>query len=403
MSQTLFELRIYSGLHAGAKVSLSGLDQTIVLGSASDNDVILRDAHFKTAQITLTENGWRWLGLDAEKILPWGACVKVEELVIGVAYLNSAWPEVGSLTIGWEPVASADLAQHSPQPETVVESDVSPDNALALAPEPKETPTFLAAKAKPDRKTAKYIVLAGLVLGMVWAVFLLQSPRPQPIVAESEEGVRLPTGAAAPTSTDQLAMLRNAVKATGYDHHIRIVPQPEGKFQLIGVLANEAQLDELLRAASAVTRKIFPSVLIQSEFVARLNALQPQLPAGIVPQALPVGVVGIQSQADQATSVAQAKELIQRELPELVSFQITNPEPASSVAQQPSEKPLAARPNSRLPKVAAIQSGPHSYVLLASGQKVMPGGGFADHKLLRIEDNALVLEDKSGQTIRWTR
>jgi hypothetical protein len=397
VSQPALELRIYTGLHSGAKAAFTAPDQIVNLGSDPANDVILRDASFATAQITLLQEGWRWVQAEVDQTIPWASCVRIADLVLGVDYQYAEWPSPDNLQIALQQgaaISPAALVDEVNTPQTEPEQ-AGAEPIMRIAPD--EAPAFLNKVAKPHGSFLKLAIAASvLALGAALLVLGLQTDgKPEVAIAQAK--------ALQPNNTAQLTALKQAVAAAGYAKLVRVQAQAEGKFQLIGVVGNEAQLDDLLRAASTVTRRISPNVLTQSEFSARLKTLAPQLPQGVEAQALAIGVVGFKANAALAASLLQAKELIRRELPEMVVFELAaaDAEPVAQRALGASQSQLLK--TSLLPKVAAIQSGPHSYVLLLNGRKIMPGGSLENHKLLQIEDNALVLEDKSGQTVRVSR
>ena len=397
MSQPALELRIYTGLHAGAKAAFTAPDQIVSVGSDPNNDVILRDASFATAQITLQQEGWRWVQGDVDQTIPWAACVRIADLVLGVDYQDAAWQSPDH----WQ-IALQQGAANPPEAliDEAITTQTGPEQAAAapaMRITPDETPAFLSKDAKPRRNFLMPAISAGvLALCVALGVLGLQRAE-QPVVVNTQATILQPN------NTAQLTALQNAVATAGYAKLVRVQPQAEGKFQLIGVVDNEAQLDDLLRAASTVTRRISPHVLTQSEFTARLKTLAPQLPQGVEAQALATGVVGLKANATLAASLRQAQDLIRRELPEMVVFDLAAADAVPNAQPAPGASQSHLLKNTLLPKVAAIQSGPNSYVLLVNGRKVMPGGGLENHKLLRIEDNALVLEDKSGQTVRVSR
>ncbi len=86
MTVPMFELRIYAGVHAGAKVGISSLEETLLLGSDPDNEVILRDAPFVRETLRLSEAGWHWPGANLESAIAWGQAVKMDNLIFSVDY-----------------------------------------------------------------------------------------------------------------------------------------------------------------------------------------------------------------------------------------------------------------------------------------------------------------------------
>lgn len=398
MSTALLELRIYAGLHAGAKVGIRSLEDTLVLGSDPKNDVILRDASFTSESLHLSEAGWHWQGANPELVIPWGQAVQMGSLVFAVDYQSAPWPQHQAWTIAWSHEASVSpvhaLAEPAPVPV-----DVEPSEPLL------ETTALSSAPAQTGRtvlhssyRVAAMVAALSLLLLIVWWNTRLE-------VEHTGSTVDIATAIQTKVSSsqaDNVTLLQRAVESVGFGRQVRVVALPQDKFQLIGVVANEGELDAVLRAASTVTRKIVPNVLIQDEFAARLQALVSQLPSTVMTEAVPVGVVSLRNIAAQNEALTEAKRLIQQELPELVAFRVESNLTAVAEAT-PRDTETYALQQRLKKKIAAIQSGPNAYVLLASGQKVMPGGGLEHHQLLSIEDQSLLFQDAHGNTIRLQR
>jgi len=57
----------------------------------------------------------------------------------------------------------------------------------------------------------------------------------------------------------------------------------------------------------------------------------------------------------------------------------------------------------KLPKCIAVQGGTNSYVMLASGERLLPGASINGYRLAAIEDSAIVVEDRGGRRYRIPR
>lgn len=162
------------------------------------------------------------------------------------------------------------------------------------------------------------------------------------------------------------------------------------------MVQDQDQLESLLRDVMALTRKVTPHLLIQSEFEAHVQSLQSMLPPDTKITASAGGQVWLTNGQEDPSELLETIALVRRELPEAVKVSSGPVKLHPSAALPPAQVP-------GLPSILAFQSGPQAYVLLANGERILPGGQIRQWRLVSIENQALVLEDATGQTRRFER
>ncbi|MEI7786122.1 MAG: hypothetical protein WCK08_17150, partial [Betaproteobacteria bacterium] len=83
------------------------------------------------------------------------------------------------------------------------------------------------------------------------------------------------------------------------------------------------------------------------------------------------------------------------------------PPPPPPPPPEPAPAPVLAAPPAPvfppLPVIAAVVGGPRPFLLLADGQKWLPGGRLAGLVLQAIDDTTMVFEDGQGNVLRKPR
>jgi hypothetical protein len=105
--------------------------------------------------------------------------------------------------------------------------------------------------------------------------------------------------------------------------------------------------------------------------------------------------VWLSSESGEGAEMEAAITRVKEALPQAVQVR------TGAAKSRPAAKPLSDVV--ALPSVVAFQSGPQAYVLLANGERILPGGQINRLRLIRIEDQTLVLEDAAGQSRRFER
>jgi hypothetical protein len=389
------QLRVLSGWHQGACVDLNTAAGELSLGSDVTNDVVLRDAPFAQARVLWQTGTWRLAQDDAVLELPHGQALAwttlrlvIDESSAPWDYPNAQpWPVPASID---EPV---DLALAAPErTEALAAEPIQPlpDNTVS-GPEGMAIHGASWLRRMGQRRSAR-LGLVGLCSMLTvaavaaWTQLHHQTPQALP--------PNLPLEMATPHLVDQ-AQLQAVIEKAGLKDVVRVEKADGQRHALLGVVQDQDQLEALLRDVMVLTRKVIPHLLVQREFEAHVQSLQSLLPPGMQIAAEAGGQVWLTSDRHEASELQEAVALVRRELPEAVQVRTGTGMPRPALAQ--------ISPMAGLPPIVAFQSGPQAYVLLANGERILPGGQLKHLRLIRIEDQALVLEDAEGQTRRFER
>lgn len=418
--QEAVELRILSGVHRGAVVSLAGEGAVWSMGHAADNDVILRDAPFAKATLRGESRSWHWT-LDEDSAAkiesvdwPVGAGVRIGHLAMMLAICDSGWEEPPAL--GW---VIDQACVHSLQMLEQAEDRGGLDNeALAATGLPESSAALtqsggaLSGSAVAVPRRPRLVVWGALSMGVVglsaWGLFATLTGSEASIAGAAGKrasGV-VASPAASASSAGELAdaalrsAVQRAVDALQVAGSIRVLPYTSGKAQLSGVVDSDETAEAVVRAASKVTTSLKMSLLSQAEFASRVQGLKGSVPEELTLRALPWGRVEVSGTvADRATK-DNVQSLLLEELPMAMGIEmkvLTAQELEAQEAKSAEDKRL------KMPPIAAVVSGPRPYLVMADGRKILPGGVVGNVRLADIEPQAVVFENEAGVQFRIAR
>jgi hypothetical protein len=437
------ELRIASGVHAGARIALPPAPEagtaTLSIGPGLDHDVVLSDAP-GSARLQFEEGNWRWAEQDFRAALTPGSAWKWGEVQFGLAAAGSDWSLPGALlfdrsvpraapTQDAVPSGASDTAAPAASP------DAGDERAMGLKQTSDESGgepgQFRDSEASrdpvraPARRTGLIAILATLVLvvaGALFAAFVGRKPA-EPAVARPST-----PEPAAPSNADPSAVMA-ALTGAGLDRHVRLIPLADGRIRLSGVVGDDDELDRAIAAVRRVTSRIVQGILTQREFAARVAALQLEAPQPVTLRAVPVGRVHLVDPERKGIDVRAVESWLARVLPEALAIEVPR---AAPLAETPARMegqagggaafataPAAAVPVAAIatlpavpsdqpplpgiPDIRLVMGGSNPYVVLGSGEKWLPGGRVGGWYLTSIESKALILEDTLGRQIRSPR
>lgn len=250
------ELRVLSGLHAGARCPLP--DGEAAIGADPDCDVVLADEGIALRQARLSAQDGRWQLLPAEggaagiALVP-GTAVFLGPVAIAVDAVNAPWPAV--------PDAPAQAAAEEAAPPAEAPSGTAP------APTPDTRPEFPAPARAQARRGLPAWPLALLVLAGVAAiaVALVTAPARQPAPA------RDPGTAAATPPTDGAAALAQRAEIARIAAQLglaadRMSVEPgAGRLRVKAVLLKDEDAEALSAALARLTPAPELRVLTESD------------------------------------------------------------------------------------------------------------------------------------------
>ncbi len=417
------ELRVLTGRHAGATVVLGSEDgasgpSSVSIGPGLDHDIVLSDAA-GSATLSRKDSGWQWAEADFNDLLPgpsrwrWGSV----SLALGPAGSNwQTLPErfdrasLGLGSFGDNGDAISPPQERSDQQQEAPQSEPAPSpEAIAEVGAPEGLVEPPKPRTKPKRVSGFTLVSAGVFAAILAGALLLKPQAVEPPPAAP------PVAEPAPVPPDPAAMTE-LIAAAGFASQVKVTAQPDGRLRLSGVVPSEADLDRLLAKVSTLTRRIVQRIITQDEFMLRLRALQTDVPVPVTLQGAPIGRVLVVE--DPALNIdEQALEAwVTRALPELVSFSVVprtelaeiiapvslepDPEP---IAQALPDLPASEPPFPPLPVIRLVVGGDSPYVMLASGEKWLPGGRIGEWTLAAVEPAAFLIQDVRGRLVRSPR
>ena len=410
-SGSVLQLRVVAGLHAGAAVLLDESHATtLTLGSGPGHDVVLRDAP-GSAELVSRESMWWWCEPGFERLLPadcswkWGAVhfsmtQQVAPWRTPLAWFFERLPVVDALDDEASAVNQVAPTTSSKMPD--VNDSEDPVFKAVPGESAVEHGRDFASKMR-DPTVSKGPGWVGALLGLLCASVALVwwlsvsddagSVVPPLVVPVASQGT--------PTNTvEDVARLIDVLHNKGYSDTVRVKVRDDGRPILLGVVADDDALDQLLAVVSQVTRRIVLNVMTEPEFKLRVQALQATAPPGTKLSALPIGLLEVQLSNAATTGWPNVQAWIDAELPEAVHVY------AAGLNVGSSKEALAHKIMPQLkagPEIKAILGGVNPYVLLANGEKWLPGGISQGWTLLAIDADALVLQNSKGESLRSPR
>jgi hypothetical protein len=362
------------------------------VGSEETNDVVLRDAPFAQARLLWDDSAWQ-LHMDSQSLeLPIGHALVWDGLRLVIAAAQASWdrPEEQSWP-HWSPTSeSLELPSSAPErADALATTSTEPLNSLRPEEIAVGDASWLRRMAQKRSTRLGLVGLGGMLTVAAvaaWTQLHDQTSKAVPPSMSQE----MPTPA--PISQAQLQAI---IQAAGLADVVRIEKADGQRHALWGVVQDQEQLENLLREVMALTRKVIPHLLIQSEFESHVQSLQPMLPPDMQVTAAAGGQVWLTSDRKDPSELQETIALVRRELPEAVQVR-SGPAQLRPAPALPAQAP-------GLPSILAFQSGPQAYVLLANGERILPGGHIRQWRLVSIENQVLVLEDATGQIRRFER
>jgi len=434
------ELRVTSGVHAGARIALPPASETgsatLSIGPGLDHDVVLSDAP-GSAQVRLEGGEWHWTEQDFKATVRSGGGWKWGPILLGLAPTNAAWSAPGALlfdrsalrsqiAVNREAGASSPLSPAADTPDrsgageatdSVEAAEATSGDATSLSSETITAPATPRSTGRRSSALAGLGILALLLFGWLLMMFLQRPPAERPVARAAPEQLT-PALAADPLAVSA------ALAGAGLDRRVRVIPLADGRVRLSGVVADDDELDRAIAAVRRSTSRIVQGILTQREFAARLAELQLEAPQPVSLRAAPVGRVLLLDAERPGLDLAGLKSWLAQVLPEAQELErveakrlaeaIATPGTAALAVAPPPPPPVTAigplptvpadqPPLPDLPEIRLVMGGSSPYVVLASGEKWLPGGRVGGWYLTSIEAQALILEDGLGRRLRSPR
>jgi type III secretion system YscD/HrpQ family protein len=341
-----FELRLLSGVHAGASLSLSP-GERLTIGRSRNCDVVLHDAPFDQASLEARSEGWVWLEPDGTRqLIPRGQGLTAGGLVLTVQSAGETWsaatelpiawtrPESGSAQAGVSLPAAIELADNgvgeggvsasfgSAAAGTLNESQAAAPLAADHAGEsPAQVAIEVARSRSSARRSKAWLLAPGAVLvGLAWYASGLTDPllglfRGAPVELPVEAAPLSPAVA----SGQDLARVLERITAAGFNDVVRAALRRDGRIEVTGVLESVDEQDQVVQLLSPERRWVALALLTQAEFAERVRDAARGLPEGLNAEALTGGRIRLTGLALRPEEGALARSIIEERLPQTVS------------------------------------------------------------------------------------
>ena len=356
-----FEFRVIQGPQAGASVPIA-CEQSLRVGSALDNDVVLPDAELRVV-LTLSEDGTLSLLVEEGQ----ASVGDVQAIAGQTMRIALGVPMVlGRAEVTVDRVGAAALARRHTAADDAQQATAF-TNALVQA-QAKQSSSWLNAHF---RKVLGFgvalVVAAGGLLTFAWA-----------------------TGHKTPELTQRVDDARRELAAAGLPMQVSVRGDQVQVSGHMGDAAQRQRVEAVLAHAGIQNAKLN---LWVNDAVAH-GATEVFRLSGIASKASTVapGKVQLETASADESLLAKAKEAALRDVPGLKQLDVVN--------TPPREASSARAVNDPGKRIASIVSGEPSYVVTQDGSRYFPGAVLpSGHRIQQILPNEVVL-DLHGQSSR---
>ena len=335
------ELRILSGVHEGARAPVPADGSPVRIGRSSECELILRDAAFESATLVCEAGQWRLaIGNEPAVALNLGEAARLGVVLVQVSDAQAAWPDLNTLIVGFEQLAAegsdphtapvtapTDPAQLTSGPEGLTQGAEDPPAAAVASNDSAGSPPPARGRFVWRVTALSVAVLLGL-LGLAWSML-------SPLGPTSHSP--LSTGSVTPlteaVTAEELAAMTQAIARAGYAQRVRVLSAPDGRALLAGVLDSDEDQEAVLRAASAVSRRLRLSLLTTAEFAAKIRELRDQVPGELEIRPSRDGKLVLTGLSDEPALIDDAINWLRKALPEASGIQVEALSRAEAVAR----------------------------------------------------------------------
>jgi type III secretion protein D len=451
-----FELRILSGMHAGARAPLDGDDYT--LGTLDDCDFVLADAGVQPrhARLSRGDSGWQldWVadegeepGLAPARVEP-GKAVPVGPIVIAVDAPDAPWPTLEQLVLvphapALEPSLPPPVVEPAPVQRIrwasrvrallmrgalvsgtlTVASGFSALAFMAWASGPDQAPPLPAgaasvqqpAPAEPDSAQKIAIDAALKELGLTRRALIEPQGAGWLVRAVLVNDVEAESLSAALSRLQPRPALRlitvQDLRDEAFDLLHRMAPQQrdgidiahlgEGRFRIQGRMPTADERDKLMRALAAAFPQVheWDNALLTSDEAAEKLLAQLRTHGWPIAGAWGQGTLDMEVQLAPRDVPQWERALLAAVRSYEVPFNARIAFVQTSVVQSP---PAADQPPAEgaLPfEVRSVVGGDMPYVILPGGRKLARGGMWQGWRLAGISADRAVFENGARRAI----
>lgn len=257
MAEAALELRIHSGLHAGAHAPLPAQDSCTV-GADPACDFVLADRDIGPAQLRLVrDGGGAWLQQAAgepgpQPVAP-GRLLPLGPVLVSLAEPDSPWPDAQALAAAAAQPAPSP-APAAPQDEDAMAAAAAPQDDTAAEPAPPEPPAPSDATPALPAAARRLPMAARLALALVLCLAALLGAALW-WLSTLKNGAIAPVAASAPLDPGaQHAAIANVLRDLNLKDRATLSPSPTGGW----IVQTTALEDETLEALALALSRLDP-------------------------------------------------------------------------------------------------------------------------------------------------
>lgn len=450
------ELRVLSGRQKGARALLASDGAWTSLGRGEDNDLVLREAPFDQVHIGLQEGQWLWREGDNETLplrsgqgirlgdftlvlcspsLPWSSEDPQEWAVLrtsaqqgGAQGDENQAPAVGTDPAdgggaGADEALSSDGQSKAPDPASDPEESPEPAEAEAAAfqltadqarADGLDEPSP-AVRSRLLDSTVVQLAAGGAIASIAAAAWLfapLGRGVESTLAGQALPAIGAPGATAAPlvplvapADADLERMQAILAEQPALASSLKASIGPDGRVRLQGFVSDDEALETLLRPVIRDGLRVTLQVLTESELQSRLKALnQTLLPLGARARSMADGRIMVLGEVADEPAISTVVATAGQEIPEALGVEaavLTRLESQSRqqaiTAAETAKRPVLP-PMAPLPEVISVIGGEESFIVLADGLRVGPGGQAGTWRVASIRAGGVTFVDSAGRS-----
>ncbi len=406
------ECRVLSGLHQGARATLSPDAARYTVGRDTSADLVLRDLPVANGQIVLKEDSWQWIDTDFETTLTIGETLDLGGLVIQVCVSDTPWLE--------SPDTPATLVRQSSAPIAP-----SPTNTTANDPTATETSdTPPASDAKENSLQTRYPLInnragtsrrrmgqaaAGvgiaLVVSLSGVIFwnLLGSETNEEITAQSQAAAAASAQLAENLETDFKAIETLLNERDIVDRVEATLNPSSGRIEILGVMADDQEYEDFVRAVRKITSRVALRITTHRDFSTDAIGLQQDLPEGIQITTKPIGILTVKGTVSDDEERENLISRIENLVPMAAEIEVQLKTKAEVMKENRERRQTGRDADAFLPRIMSVVGGPEPFIVLPNGDRIMVGGQINGLTLSAITATHIEYQTGEGKTVRAPR
>ena len=412
MHPVQLECRVLSGLHQGARATLSPDVAGYAVGRDTGADLVLRDLPVTDGQIVVKEDTWQWIDADFETTLAVGETLDLGGLVIQVCASDSPWPE--------SPEAPATRVRQSAAPIEASQTDATATESTLTEPSDSSTASETQDHSLQTRyplindragASRRRISLAAVGVGIALMVSLsgvilwdfLGSETNEEITAQSQAAAVESARLAANLETDFKAIETLLNERDIVDRVEATLNPSSGRIEILGVMADDQEYEDFVRAVRKITSRVALRITTHRDFSTDAIGLQQDLPEGIQIATKPIGILIVKGTVSDDEERENLISRIENLVPMAAEIEVQLKTKAEVMKENRERRRTGGDADAFLPRIMSVVGGAEPFIVLLNGDRIMIGGRINGLTLSAITATHIEYQTGEGKTVRAPR